>query len=330
MELYEYLIQSYEERLLDQSREITKEKYSEIKDAYEICLTCLWIEEKFNILFGNYLEFEEELENIYSVLIKENKNPEEQICYGREFISKLNRRLANFLSSVRMYIDQVQHDLSTIDKKIEEDLKLKELFLKETHIQYDNLVGYQIMEFLRNKMQHVGLIIDSITLIELLLKNDTEFVPIMIEIDYKRLKKMKQFDSKIKKRKELDDMKTDRINMIWMLRDYVNSLVSIQIKFREITEGIVNKSIDKINKIFLENYGENLNQIAMVKVEVENINNYDGVLVQKDYLIDLKNKRKKSLNTMENKFFINKEAFKCSKHLRGNFVKIDIRYNMTH
>ena len=36
-----YLIQSYEERLLDQSREITKEKYGEIKDAYEICLTCL-------------------------------------------------------------------------------------------------------------------------------------------------------------------------------------------------------------------------------------------------------------------------------------------------
>jgi hypothetical protein len=133
------------------SVEISAEEYEAGKRAKGGVLALLGIEEKLDLVLENYAEFETGLLEIAARYC---------LFQGRTWSSSMgelhqvNRRLANLLSSCRLYIDQVKHDLSTLYGR--DSTQLEEL-LAALSGEYDTSLGYRAMEALRNFVQHCAL-----------------------------------------------------------------------------------------------------------------------------------------------------------------------------
>jgi hypothetical protein len=111
-------------------------------------LGVLGIEEKFDMLAENYDELEAEIESIArrGVLFG-------GVAWGSATanIHALNRRLNNFMSSARLYRDQVKHDLCQI---FGADSEATSKFDDAWETEYDGRLGYRTLEALRNYAQH--------------------------------------------------------------------------------------------------------------------------------------------------------------------------------
>lgn len=180
----------------NRTRRIDDALFTEVKDAYNNCLSMLWIEEKLNIVSGNFYEWEQEIKESYDFFIRTqsdspdcNKNMYE---HGTKEIIVLNRRFFNVLNSIRMYRDQVMHDLLILGN----EFKVK--FEKETNVQYDKTFSYQIMELFRNYMQHQGLVIERITAIIPFSRKIGDELWYFAEADYDNVRNIEKFEQKIK------------------------------------------------------------------------------------------------------------------------------------
>jgi hypothetical protein len=130
---------------------ISEHEFEDIKAAINGVTAALNIEEKYNIMKENYVELETALLNIaltWSLFDGANWSSTMTDLYT------INRRLANLLTTARLYLDQVAHDLSTLYGN--PSLLLDE-FKNMTSAEYDNSLGYRVMEALRNYIQHQGL-----------------------------------------------------------------------------------------------------------------------------------------------------------------------------
>ena len=232
---------------------IKKQDFIEIKKMYSECRKFLWIEEKFNILKENYLEFKKEIENLYTIIDQNQINESNLEKLISKKIIQYNRLVFNFLSSVRLYIDQVQKDLNSINPKYKQEFKMK------TNIIYDDNIEYQIMELLRNHMQHQGLIIEEILIIK------TNISYIGVNIRYEELKKVENFNKKIKKINEIPT-DTKSINIISLLDKYYDNIVTLHDYYRNIISENLNKNFNtmsiKISKIFFS-----ISNIDEIKIE---------------------------------------------------------------
>ena len=127
--------------------EISQADYEQIKNAKQNLVEILNIEEKFNFIIENYREFEQELLNINlnNVLFS-------YIDWSSSIntVHTLNRKLINLLTTCKLYIDQVQHDLNRIFKDSSQLENFKNLLKNE----YDSNLGYRVIEAMRNYVQH--------------------------------------------------------------------------------------------------------------------------------------------------------------------------------
>lgn len=133
--------------------DISKEEYNALARAQTFVTTALSLERKFDMLLGNYLEYEQEILTStlrYMVSFSE-RNPDAQ--------GTINRRLANVLTVARLYIDHVKHDVSTLYGK---PSSAAERITRSFSEQYDRLVGYRLLEAVRNYMQHKALAVGRI------------------------------------------------------------------------------------------------------------------------------------------------------------------------
>lgn len=315
MDEIKYLYQYKCESIFNITHECKKEIYDEVYKSYRLYLKFLWIEEKFNILLENYYEFEEEIYMVYNKIINESED-KAIIKLGQEGIIKLNRRLANFLGSTRMYIDQVKHDLSEIDKIYNSSLSKD--FTDETNIQYDKNFGYKISEFLRNVTQHIGLFIYGIEIAKLAFDNiDTiDSIPISIELDYKSLENTKGFSNKISKNNPEYKIKN---NLVTILRNYIEGIVNVHNKYKTLIYNYAQKEYDTIYKY------ASINDIAFIKCNKED-KVIDFVLLQSIYLERLTNITK-NIELDRTKFFMNKKSFDDTNIPLTNCKNLKIKYN---
>jgi hypothetical protein len=134
--------------------DLTEAEYGEIVTAKRCLVILIGIEEKFDLLFANYAEYESTLLNL---------SLESLLGLGRDYSSfhddrgLVNRRLLNLLSSTKAYLDQVKHDVGQL-AGADAQVFLKELFSRE----YDTYLAYRAMEALRNYVQHRSLPVGSI------------------------------------------------------------------------------------------------------------------------------------------------------------------------
>jgi hypothetical protein len=137
--------------------EITAEAFQGLKLAHSNVATALAVEEKFEILIENYSEYEQTLLNL--TLRKMIRQDYEMALFADDR-QVLNRRIANVLTSARLYINQTQHDFATAYGAKSPQLGcLRAAFSRE----YDQSLGYRVMEAIRNYVQHRALPVGTLT-----------------------------------------------------------------------------------------------------------------------------------------------------------------------
>src|SRR5215467_1784110 len=111
---------------------ISAAEFQEIKIARANLLEALFIEEKMDIVIENYLEFETE---ILSSSARQMVQHDFSYFSAQSQRNLFSRRIMNFLSASRGYLDQTQHHISNI---FGEDSPVAVRFQKSTSNQYDS------------------------------------------------------------------------------------------------------------------------------------------------------------------------------------------------
>ena len=142
-----------EERLAN----IERDEFNRTRVAIAISHGQLGIEQRYGILLENYKELEQELLNFSLNVTLNTSNGWETL---EDATPLFHRRVLNFLSSARMYLDQIPGELLNASRNADQ-VKLE--FDKLRSTEYDNSLGYRVCEALRNYTQHKSLPVHRIS-----------------------------------------------------------------------------------------------------------------------------------------------------------------------
>lgn len=225
--------------------ELSRSEYLEIKKAKKNLLNALFIEQKFDLVLDNYLEFETSLLDLTA---KEMVRGAKDYSAFQTDTTLVNRRIINLLSSGRLYIDHSSHHLSNIfGKNSTMTANIKE----EISRKYDENIGYRTMDALRNLVQHRGYPVHSLKYsINWIEQSGDVLFSLTPYISWTELKEEKKFKKAILN--ELKDL-GEKIDIRPFLRGYVETIGMIHEKIRSELE----QSIDGWEKTILksiENY----------------------------------------------------------------------------
>jgi hypothetical protein len=207
--------------------EIPKEQYQNIKSAREALFEVLYLEEKFDIVIENYLEYETELVSSSArwMLFRDQN----YLWFQRER-NLISRRIANLLSACKQYLDQCVHHINNIygkDSTISFELET----LKSS--QYDTQLGYRAMEALRNYAQHRGFPVHSVTFNTRVVERDSNnktLFALTPYIDLIILEKDKKFKKTI-----LHELRKhgEKVDVKPLIRNYIEGIGAIHSHIRK-------------------------------------------------------------------------------------------------
>lgn len=130
--------------------EITAEQFEDISCASRIQLESLYIEQKYDFVVENYLEFEETIlrcglnHMILGFVDRQSLNADTAL---------FNRRIMNLLTAYKTYDDTYLQHVNRIFNRDREMIRsVKKPFSEE----YDGRVGYWMIPKIRNYVQHQG------------------------------------------------------------------------------------------------------------------------------------------------------------------------------
>lgn len=161
------------------------------------------------------------------------------------WLQEFNRLVGNLLSSARGYLDQTDRILKMV---FGEASKERVSFKEECSIQYDSVLGYRLMENIRNYHQHYSLGVASISFpmkrIEKTVDSQISFSaePYFLRT---RLQENKKLSKKLK-----DDLLIlpERIEVLPHVHDYVEALSSVHEHVRKQVEPPSEDWMHKITK----------------------------------------------------------------------------------
>ncbi|HEY0013744.1 MAG TPA: hypothetical protein VGB79_12935 [Allosphingosinicella sp.] len=225
--------------IIDQLRESTRT----LKEVVDI-------EQKFDILYSNFIELEQE---IAQVTIRDAYRNVESVTDLFDAKETITRRVGNLLSSARLYVDQVKHHVSTLFPKDQlTKVEVSGYFSKE----YDTRFGYRVMEALRNYSQHRGLPVHGMSHIASWLdgdrptKRNEHNAALIISIDELKA------DGSIKSQiiEDLEAME-GTLDLKPFIREYIEGLASVHTQIRTLLQPIVARSekmVSDTRKMFAE------------------------------------------------------------------------------
>jgi hypothetical protein len=206
------------------------------------------IEEKFDYVVGNYVKLQEEIINkslLDSIYRNKGINP------IFKDIRNINRVLINFLSTAKLYTDQLGTNISRIDKGLKDIIDTEISNIRKTDY------SFQISETLRNYMQHCDIsTFGSSGFTNKQNENHKEgliFYYTDILLNITELKK----DSKARKTNRRLCNEENNINILDHLKQYFQGLFKIQKKVREIlqeerkkSQEIIDTNIEKYSEVY--------------------------------------------------------------------------------
>lgn len=130
--------------------DIGEEEFDRFAEARKGILEALIIEEKFDLLMENYFEFEDE---ILSTSLRYIIFSDDILEMPHQARLAIARRLANLMTTCRLYIDQSTHHLRRL---FGPNSSYERLHRGAMSSQYDKHLSYRILEELRNYSQHRG------------------------------------------------------------------------------------------------------------------------------------------------------------------------------
>lgn len=197
---------------------ISKDEYDSIRRAREGIFESLFLEEKYDLIVENYLEFETTMQEITArAMIRLDHS------YHTSHLERMltDRKIANLLSAARLYVDHAKqhvHRILALDSATTFDVEAT------LSVQYDLRFGYRCMEALRNYVQHRGLPVHSITFenrwVE---RRDGNLMLNALSpyIEPARLREVGGFKKSVLKEMEA---RGDKIDLKEVIRDYVEGL----------------------------------------------------------------------------------------------------------
>lgn len=148
-----------EQRILDRHAvlEISGAEFATLANARKTLVDALAFEQKFELLLGNYLDFETGATrlSLTSLLGVDYTT----YLSGATFLLEANRLLMNLLTAARAYLDQVKQDFKHLPLTPAFGEHAKTLCSAE----YDDSAEYRFMEALRNHSQHKGMPVHGYT-----------------------------------------------------------------------------------------------------------------------------------------------------------------------
>jgi hypothetical protein len=249
-------------------------EYQTLIRAKQCIIRALSLEEAFDVLVQNYMEFEKEVLRLtidYMVL-----HPE-KYGFHQEGRRLLNRRIMNVLTTARAYLDQLPgsiNDVSGNENAYSDNLKA---FVS---LQYDTRFGYRVMEALRNYAQHCGFPIHGMGFSMHNLRDEAlqEFsvTPSIASNDLREDKDFKRAVLKeLQERGDSEDIRP-------LLRDYVSGLGKIQNEYRKLTGGLIASAelsiLNALDEFHADHSLEGQKWVDAAKIAA------DGRLIDRDHL----------------------------------------------
>lgn len=216
---------------------IDEQTYNELSQSKEILFEAHSKENMYNIILMNYYEFEQEL---FQILLK---NEIFNFTYSslNDAYSKIEQRILNLFSSITLYLDSFKFE-KNIDKfsnhLADEFKNISDYIEKEK----ENNIEIKLMKFLRNHIQHNGLLIENISLNGRNLTQELREETLIFHINKKNIK-AKWFQ--VDKFSKLED----KIDLKKVVRGYMDFISNIHNFFREVTDKKTLISRQKFEKI---------------------------------------------------------------------------------
>jgi hypothetical protein len=207
---------------------ISAERYSALSEARRSLGVALAVEEKLTLVLENYVEFENEILSAgLGQIVFHVKSWSDRMSQSYRF----NRRLINLLTAGRMYLDHLEHDLNELHAGQSAPRDLISLSKKQ---QYDSLLGYRVMEALRNYVQHRGLPVHGIDHWGSWKVDPTRETAANVVTPFLRVSALRE-DGKFKRSvlTELEEL-GERLDVKPFVREYVEGIGHIHTSFREL------------------------------------------------------------------------------------------------
>jgi hypothetical protein len=222
------------------TKNIDKKQFDESKKSKEILSERFSKENIYNLILMNYYEFEKEL---YTITL-DNKIFQSDYREFNNYKLKIEQRILNLLSSITLYLDSFKEDLDTkISVYLKDEMKLIDEY---SNSELKNNPKNKIMKYIRNHIQHNGLLIDKWFLEGKKITEDLNEEIIGFYIDKNSIK-ARFYLSKSNYFNEIDE----DINLKNYIREYVDFISRVHNLFRETINEKVKISREYIESIFL-------------------------------------------------------------------------------
>lgn len=222
---------------------LTQHEYEDVRRSRDLLLEVLFIEQKFDLLIDDYLEFEIE---ILEIGAKELVRGARGWIEFQDWRNHMNRRVVNLLSAARLYLDHTRHHLGKIDSTVP---GVKSRIERAISVQYDESIGYRFMEALRNYVQHRGYPIHGVTYGGSRTGQGTAYV-VTPYVEWARLEEDGRFKAKV-----LNELKSlgEKIDIRPFVREYMERLGKIHQLIRDQLQVVLGTS-DNLIRDAIERY----------------------------------------------------------------------------
>jgi hypothetical protein len=251
--------------------ELSPEEYERAKRAREMLLDAVQMEEKLQLVLANYAEFETELARLTM-----DQLVFEQVSWNslHDDRHEVARRLVNLLTTGRLYIGQVKHDISGLYGDSSPQFKELDVWFSE---EYDSHLGYRAMEALRSFVQHRSMPVHGMSYNRR--RQDSKAGDLAEHICTPSLSVgVLRTEGKFKKQvlDELDRIadKDGLVDVKPLVREYVTSIARVQQKLRQRIAADVEaaeREFQDVRGRFQKSFGDNLVGIALVNEDANGI-----------------------------------------------------------
>jgi hypothetical protein len=251
---------------------ISADRYNEIRSARNVRLHALYLEQKYDFLVENFVEFEDALlkESLREMTMQRYDFSDYSVTRGH-----FNRRIMNLLSTGRTYEDSVPQHINSIFKRDPTALSRSKAALSK---QYDSRLNYRAMCKLRNFIQHQGLPVSGSFYHEkwVHLEEDANPKSRHTVDPYLSLNELEDGDFN---KNILSELKNtgDKLDLKKAVREYVEGISSAHLEIRVlILENITHA--DKVLKEAVDCYlkvWSGQTEIGLIAVELEDFSKID-------------------------------------------------------
>jgi len=274
--------------------ELNKSEFDTLIEAVDGLLLCVEVEENFDCIIENYRELEE---SMFGEALRSVMSDQIDSISAQAPRSTTARKLANFLSTVRLYCSTIETHAANIIG----DPSGATLIERAMNVQFDSSKSYRIMDGLRNYAQHAALAVHSYSL-GATWTSDRAFLEHQFEpgVNVAILATDPKF-----RRKTLEEIKDGPpvLNLKTLARDYLECLSTIHSDFRAITQDATTRFLGAIAsaKQRLADKSPDTPRIGVAIFEAR----VDGMAIGEktnlsntltDYLVFLRNKNQKLIN----------------------------------